>query len=173
MKRAGAIVMRPPTERDYEYLIARLDAWWGGRNIHHLLPRLWFQHFPTTSHVADIEGIPIAFIVGFVSPSAPATGYVHFIGVHPAHRRAGIGRLLYGHFISTVRAMGVHNVRAVTAPVNTASVAFHRSLGFAILPGDTVDDGVPVHTDYDGRGEDRVVFELELAGALEGPPRSG
>ena len=48
-------------------------------------------------------------------------------------------------------------VRAVTAPVNETSIAFHRRIGFA------VSDPVPGH---DGPGQDRVVFRIDLG---EGP----
>jgi RimJ/RimL family protein N-acetyltransferase len=46
-------------------------------------------------------------------------------------------------------------VRAVTAPVNERSVAFHKAIGFEV---ERVDE------DYDGRGEARVLLRKELAG---------
>jgi RimJ/RimL family protein N-acetyltransferase len=45
-------------------------------------------------------------------------------------------------------------VRAVTAPVNKRSVAFHRAMGFQV---ERVDE------DYDGRGQARVLREKDLA----------
>ncbi|MEV4397325.1 hypothetical protein [Nonomuraea sp. NPDC049607] len=53
-------------------------------------------------------------------------------------------------------ADGRDRVKAITSPVNSASVAFHATTGF------TVTGPVP---DHDGPGVDRVVFELRL------PPR--
>lgn len=48
-------------------------------------------------------------------------------------------------------------------PRNSASIAFHARLGFAILPGDAErDNGVAFTRDYDGPGEDRVRFPLTL-----------
>jgi predicted GNAT superfamily acetyltransferase len=46
--------------------------------------------------------------------------------------------------------------------VNTASVAFHAAMGFAVIAGDGEIDGVSVWRDYDGPGEHRVRFEYRL-----------
>jgi hypothetical protein len=46
--------------------------------------------------------------------------------------------------------------------VNKGSIAFHQRMGFAIEPGDTELDGVSVHTNYDGMGENRVLFVKHL-----------
>jgi hypothetical protein len=35
-------------------------------------------------------------------------------------------------------------------------------MGFAVEPGDREVDGVSVHSDYDGPGQDRVCFRMEL-----------
>ena len=43
-------------------------------------------------------------------------------------------------------------------PGDTTSLRFHRSLGFTVVPGDDVVDGVPVHRDHDGPGLHRVLF---------------
>ena len=55
---------------------------------------------------------------------------------------------------TTPAGAGAHTVRAVTSPVNTASIAFHRALGFAVSP---------VEPDYDGPGHDRVCFTRTVA----------
>ena len=64
--------------------------------------------------------------------------------------------------IDAVQARGCRRVRAITSPVNTGSVAFHRRMGFRLEPGDTEADGVPVATGYDGPGQDRVRFIKDL-----------
>jgi hypothetical protein len=53
-------------------------------------------------------------------------------------------------------------VRAVTSPVNTGSVAFHRRMGFRLEDGDAEVGDVPVATGYDGPGQDRVRFVKDL-----------
>ena len=45
-------------------------------------------------------------------------------------------------------------MRCVTSPVNEESVAFHEALGFEVER---------VAQDYDGPGEDRVLFAKRLA----------
>ena len=51
------------------------------------------------------------------------------------------------------RADGRRTVSAVTAPVNSGSVAFHRAMGFTVTG--------PVEG-YDGPGHDKIFFEREL-----------
>jgi len=154
----------PPREPpDHPFLIARVDDWWGGRAVAGMLPHLFFDHFRPTSFVAEQAGAVVGFLIGFVSQTAPANAYVHFVGVDPTIRGAGIGRTPHERFATTVRALGCREINLVTSPKNTASIAFHRRLGFDILPGDAATaDGVAYTRDYDGPGEDRVRFRLWL-----------
>ena len=147
---------------DFAPVIAVIDDWWGGRAMARMLPRLFFDHFTDTSLAADRDGALAGFLVGFVSQSQPGEAYIHFVGVHPGERSQGLGRRLYGTFFDVVRARGCTRVRAVTSPVNTSSVAFHRRMGFRLEPGDAQVDGIPVATGYDGPGQDRVRFVRDL-----------
>ena len=79
---------------------------------------------------------------------------MHFVGVSPDARGSGVGRDLYETFFEAARAHGRQVVRCVTSPVNDASVAFHRALGF---------EPERVAHDYDGPGEDRVLLVRRLA----------
>lgn len=72
--------------------------------------------------------------------------HAHFIGIDPAHRGARLGARLYEHFFQAVKARGCTLVHAVTSPVNTTSVAFHKALGF---------DTVRIASSR-GKGEDRA-----------------
>ena len=93
------IRFRRPTEADHARLVGLVDDWWGGRKVHQLLPRLWFQHFTGTSWVAEDDGGRlVGFLVGFISPDHPDEAYVHMVGTGPNHRRAGLGRTLYERF---------------------------------------------------------------------------
>jgi ribosomal protein S18 acetylase RimI-like enzyme len=169
---------RRPAEDDHGRVLAVLDDWWegqggdrGARQRASLLPRLFFQHFTSTSHVVErADGRLVAFLIGFLSPSAPATAYIHFVGVDPAMRRYGLGRALYQRFFRDAARGGARTVRCITSPVNRTSVAFHTGLGFAVEPGDADVDGVPVRRDYDGPGLDRVCFSRALD---PGPPAAG
>jgi ribosomal protein S18 acetylase RimI-like enzyme len=133
-------------------VIEVVDRWWGGREMAAMLPKLFFVHFRDTSFIAeDDEGLA-GFLCGFRSQTFPGEAYVHFVGVDPARRGSGLGRTLYERFFEAVAPCTI--VRAVTAPVNERSVAFHRALGFEV---ERVDD------DYDGRGQGRVLLVKDLA----------
>ncbi|MBA3414841.1 MAG: GNAT family N-acetyltransferase [Chloroflexia bacterium] len=159
----GELHIRHAEAADYQNLIERVDDWWGGRTMRAMLPRLFFAHFQPTSFVAERGGVVVGFLCGFVSQTAPEITYVHFVGVDPAVRGAGIGQALYVRFGDAARTLGCREVHAVTAPTNAASIAFHRRLGFEALPGDAATaEGVPYTEGYDGPGEDRVRFRLGL-----------
>ena len=138
---------------DYDTIIAVVDDWWG-RPIAGALQRVFLDHFFTTSLIAEGADSGLAgFLVGFPSPADDSRAYIHFVGVDPAERGAGLGRTLYEAFFDAMRAGGRTSVHAVTSPVNVDSIAFHRSLGFEV--------SAPV-ADYDGPGADRVVFSRSL-----------
>ncbi len=143
---------------DYDRVIGRVDAWWGGRPMQAMLPRLFFEHFRDTSLVVEDDGEIVGFLVAFLAQSEPEEAYIHVVGVDPAHRRAGLGRAMYERFFDLARGRARSVVRCVTSPVNRASIAYHAALGFEVEPGDGVVDGVDVHLDHDGPGEHRVRF---------------
>jgi ribosomal protein S18 acetylase RimI-like enzyme len=159
------IVLRRPVEADHPRLIGQVDDWWGGgRKIHPLFPRLWFQYFSGTSWVAeDASGKLVGFLVGFISPDHPDEAYVHLVATSPNHRRSRLGRRLYEQFFEDVRGRGVRRVSAVTWPGNRVSVAFHRAMGFVPSEATGAQNlyGTPAFPDYDGEGDDRVVFMKE------------
>lgn len=155
-------VLRSLREEDYPQVIRVLDDWWGGRQMTNRLPRLFFQHFADTSFAIEEERRVIAFLVGFISQARPGEAYIHFMGVDPACRGRGFGRMLYERFFTAAKERGATSMHCITSPVNKGSVAFHRAMGFDLAPGDTEIDGVPVHADYDGRGGPRVVFLKEI-----------
>lgn len=143
---------------DYDRLVSSIDDWWGGRSVHGLFQRLFVEHFGDTSFVVEDDGEIIGFLVGFLSQSRPDEAYIHFVGVHPAHRRGGLARAMYEHFFELARGRGRSIVRCITSPVNRTSIAYHTSMGFAIEPGTGEVDGFRVHVDHDGPDTDRVCF---------------
>lgn len=156
------ISLRSIRESDHDDVIAVLREWWGGRDMSWLLPRLFFQHFGDTSFAVEEDGRLVGFLVGFVSQAREGEAYIHFVGVSPDRRGSGLGRHLYGLFFEKVRNRGCRKVTCITSPVNVGSIAFHKAMGFALKDSTTKDGGVPVQENYDGQGEDRVVFEREI-----------
>jgi predicted GNAT superfamily acetyltransferase len=145
-----ATQIRPARPADYDRIIAVMDDWWGraGHDVSGILPRLFLDHFHQTSLVAGQGDALAGFLVGFFSPAAREAAYIHAVGVSPSFRAAGLGRALYGSFFELARAHGKLTVRAITSPYNTASITFHRAMGFTVSG--------PV-TGYNGPGRDRVL----------------
>jgi ribosomal protein S18 acetylase RimI-like enzyme len=144
-------VIRHAEPADYPDVIGVIDAWWGGRAMAAMLPKLFFVHFRDTSFVAEEDGRVVGFLCGFRSQTFPDEAYIHFVGVAPERRGRGLGRELYERFFAAVAPRAV--VRAVTSPANERSVAFHRALGFEV---ERIDE------DYDGRGESRGLLKKLL-----------
>jgi ribosomal protein S18 acetylase RimI-like enzyme len=155
--------IRPLTSADHAPIIRVLDDWWGGRHMSDMLPKLFFSHFANTSFAAEVDGNMAGFLVGFFSPTYADEAYIHFVGVNPAHRKLGIGRVLYEQFFVLMRAHSRTVVRCVTSPLNTVSIGFHTRMGFLPEPSATTNpDGVPYAADYDGPGEHRVLFTKRI-----------
>ena len=143
--------------------------WWNGsrtpeqaRELSLLVPPLFLQHFGSTSWIIEDGGQLVGFLIGFHSADHADQAYIHFVGVDPQRRGQGVGRQLYELFFEQARESGRTTVKAITSPRNTASIAYHTALEFTLEPSDTLLDGLPVHTDYDGPGEDRVCFVRRL-----------
>lgn len=146
-------IVRSARPDDYDWIIGVVDEWWG-RPIAGNLPRLFLDHFHGTSFVVEFDGDPVAFLVGFVSPSQPHVGYIHFVGVHPDHRLGGTARDLYRHFFRVAVDAGCTEVHAITGAVNERSIAFHRRMGFTA--SEPIDG-------YDGPGTSLVTFSRPVS----------
>jgi pimeloyl-ACP methyl ester carboxylesterase/ribosomal protein S18 acetylase RimI-like enzyme len=166
----AGFTLRAVNESDHARVMDVMVEWWGGRDIRGLLPRLFFQHFNDTSFIVEKpalsdpeprsvskgegDGVLVAFLIGFISQSEPHAAYIHFVGVHPEHRRSGLGRALYQRFFELARARGAREVLSITAPAEgTGSIAFHTRLGFV------ASGPIP---DHDGPGDGRVTFKKRI-----------
>ena len=155
------ITFRRPTEGDYAAMVRVVDDWWGGRDMQWLLPRLWLQHFSSTSWLAESgDGQLAGFLVGFLSQDQADTAYCRLIATNPNLRRQGLARDLYERFFADARAAGRSRVMAITWPGNRTSIAFHRSLGFEVDSGPGTQNlyGTPAYPGYDFDREDRTVL---------------
>ncbi len=155
-------IFRRPIPDDWQRVVGAMPQWWDGRDLRALLPKVFFEHFRSTSLLVEHEDRLVGFLVGFFCPDHADEAYVHLVGVAPEWRRVGLGRELYRRFCALVSAEGRAVVRAVTAPVNKGSIAFHTALGFSVLPGDDEIDGVAVTTDRGPHGDYLVRFQLFL-----------
>ncbi|MBO1511031.1 GNAT family N-acetyltransferase [Metabacillus bambusae] len=147
------MITRNIKEEDYYKVINVLNDWWGGRQMTHLLPRLFFEHFQPTSFIVEDENeVLSAFLIGFVSQTHLNEAYIHFVGVNPKDRKNGLARELYELFFTKVIGLGCNTVRCITSPVNEGSISFHISMGFS----------VSLSTDYAGLGQDCILFSKSI-----------
>ncbi len=144
--------IRHVCDEDYPHVIGVLNDWWGGREMTHLLPRLFFEHFQPTSFVIEDENHLQAFLIGFVSQTNPNKAYIHFVGVHPKSRKKGYARKLYQLFFSTIEKLGCKQITCITSSGNEGSIQFHKSMGFT----------VSLSKDYAAEGQDRILFAKNI-----------
>ena len=77
---AGLALLRsagfsPPGD-DAHLRCAGVNAWWGGRDMAPMLPKLFFLHFEGTSFVAENDdGTLAAFLIGFLSQTDDEEAY--------------------------------------------------------------------------------------------------
>jgi predicted GNAT superfamily acetyltransferase len=154
--------IRPIEAADFHLVAPVIDEWWGGRPMRSALHTVFFEHFTTTSFAVGLPGEVQAFLLGFQSPAQPNVGYIHFVGIDPSQRGCGLGRLLYEHFFSTLRALGCDQAQCITSPANSGSISFHQAMGFEILPGSGQVNGVPVILNHAGDGLHHVFFRKFL-----------
>ncbi|MCD4674838.1 MAG: GNAT family N-acetyltransferase [Desulfobacula sp.] len=151
-----------PKESDHPRIISVMKGWWKGRDLTHALPRLFLIHFKSTSFIVEHDEKLIGFLIGFFSPDHLDQGYIHFAGVHPDFQGKGLGKKLYFLFFKKCLKENRTLVRSCTSPVNKGSIAFHKRLGFQIIPSDQSIDDVPVSLDYSKPGDTKVLFKKIL-----------
>jgi GNAT superfamily N-acetyltransferase len=156
--------VRRITKQDFDRIVEVIDHWWGGP-IGTFAHPIFFYELGGQALVVEKSGEMIGFLLGFVvhagdlpeptpraGADAPITGYVHLVGIHPDHRRQGVGRLLYQRFTEACKTAGCARMKAITPFGNEGSIRFHAALGWEIQEID----------DYAGPGRRRVVFNKLL-----------
>lgn len=148
------------TKEDFDQVLAEFDQFWEHDRtiaLHH--PTIVYE-FGNSSFVIRQGKMVLAYLFGFLSQTEPV-GYVHLLSVRRGFRRQGLANRLYAHFEQFARSRGCTRLKAITSPINTLSIDFHRSVG--MLPsGEPNSQGLPVVKDYAGPGRDRVVFIKEI-----------
>jgi GNAT superfamily N-acetyltransferase len=145
---------RPLEKRDYDLIVQVIDRWWGGPTSALAHPIFFYELGEMARIVEDEGGVVVGFLLGFIakSNSDGDVGYVHLVGIHPDHRRRGVGRLLYEAFEQDCMKAGVKRMKAITTIGNEGSQLFHQVMGW---------DMVEVE-DYAGPGRARIVFSKQF-----------
>jgi GNAT superfamily N-acetyltransferase len=113
---------------------------------------MFFYEFGEHALIAEQDGQVIGFLFGVMVPGPSATGYVHLVGIHPDHRRRGVGKRLYAQFNERCQGAGMKRIKSLASSGHEGPVRFHESMGF---------ESTEV-ADYAGPGRSRVVFVKEL-----------
>jgi GNAT superfamily N-acetyltransferase len=145
---------RPLEKRDYDLIVQVIDRWWGGPTSALAHP-IFFYELGEMARIVEDNGVVVGFLLGFIARSSRDgdVGYVHLVGIHPDHRRRGVGRLLYSAFEQDCIKAGVERMKAITTIGNEGSQQFHHVLGW---------DMVEIE-DYAGPGRARIVFSKQFA----------
>jgi len=136
---------------DFDRIVEVIDHWWGGP-ISTFAHPIFFYELGDMALVVEEDGTMIGFLLGFVAHGRERTGYVHLVGIHPDHRRKGVGRQLYAKFTEAAVAAGCTRLKAITTTGNEGSLRFHVAQGWQAQEID----------DYAGPSRKRIVFTKEL-----------
>lgn len=145
------MIIRGINKGDFDYIVSVLDRWWGGPSGERAHPIFFYEH-GDMALIAEDNGEVLGFLLGLLAPTQPPTAYVHLVGIHPDHRRRGVGKDLYEHFAKRAKEAGARRIKAITTVGNEGSIRFHEALGFAVHED----------PDYAGPGRSRVVFTKDL-----------
>ncbi len=145
---------------DYDQIVTHIDEFWGSDRTLSFHHPMFVSEFGNTTFVIRNGTEVAAYLFGFFSQSRP-TAYIHLVGTRKYHRKKGLARKLYAHFISIALNQGCTKIKAITTPGNKDSIAFHQSLGFEMV-GKPNRAGTIVVKNYSGLEQDRVVFIMNL-----------
>jgi len=147
----GETVLRTVTVPDLAVILGELgDFWQEGRDMGFLHQALYVHEFGETSVLAEQDGRILGYLLGFLAPAGH--GYIHAVGVRAEARGRGLGRLMYERFAAVAGQRGARSLKAITAPENTGSRAFHAAVGFS----EELVEG------YSPSGGARIVFRRSL-----------
>jgi GNAT superfamily N-acetyltransferase len=122
--------LRNVTIPDLRTILEELDDFWGvERDMAFLHQALYVHEFGETSVLAERDGRIVGYLLGFVSPDGD--GYIHAVAVRREARGQGLGGRMYERFAQLVSGRGAHRLKAITAPENAGSRAFHEAMGFS------------------------------------------
>jgi GNAT superfamily N-acetyltransferase len=152
------------SKEDFDQILTDFGQFWDSDRTVALHHPILIYEFGNSAYIVRHDSKVIAYLFGFLSQTEPA-GYIQLIAVRQAYRKQGLGKMLYRHFEQYAVEQGCRRLKAITSPINTLSISFHRSIG--MMPtGEPDQQGIPVIKDYSGPGKDRVVFTKDIGRSL-------
>ena len=149
------------TIKDFNEIISNISDFWGSDRTLHLHQSFLIHEFGNTAFIIKDKGNVIAYLFGFLSQTQNLA-YVHLISVREKYQKHGLGKMLYDNFIEIAKSQNIHKIKAITKPINTKSINFHKNkIGMSLL-GEPNENGINVIKNYSGMNEDRVVFEKQI-----------
>lgn len=142
--------IREMNKADFNYITSVMDRWWGGPGGQRADPHFFYE-LGDSALVAERQGDLAGFLLGFVATNT-GVGYIHLVGIHPDHRRQGVGQELYETFAKRCAEAGAKSLKAISPVGDEGAVRFHEALGFS-------HEKV---ADYAGPGRSRVVYSRGL-----------
>ena len=131
MAETADVILREVGIPDLAAILAELEDFWGSeRDMGFLHQALYVHEFGETSVLAERDGRILGYLLGFVGQDG--TGYIHAVAVRREARGDGLARRMYERFEGRVSDRGAYQLKAITAPENRGSRAFHEALGFAV-----------------------------------------
>ncbi|WP_243422428.1 GNAT family N-acetyltransferase [Micromonospora globispora] len=143
----GDPYVKPRTESDY-WLYAKL--------------------FSSTTPLTFIDGQLVGVIVAFRSQDNPSEIYVQDVMVRPNFRRRGVATELLNSVIAQGQAWDCRRLFLTSEPENNAAHVAWLSYGFENLPGNMIERGVQVQSDYKGPGKHRAIYEYRIVSPSRG-----
>jgi ribosomal protein S18 acetylase RimI-like enzyme len=149
------------TKDDFNEIIRDISDFWGSDRTLHLHQPFLIYEFGNTAFVIRDKGIVVAYLFGFFSQTKNQA-YIHLIGVREKYQRRGLGKLLYDNFIEIAKSHKIHEIKAITKPINTKSINFHTKKIGMTMAGEPDENGINVVKNYSGINNDRVVFIKDI-----------
>ena len=125
----GEIKVRRFEPRDFSEAM-ELDVEAGGDHDPYLLT-FFFENYPTTFLVAEVDGRIAGMVLGF--RQSPLEGRVFWLAVRSGLRERGVGRRLMTELLEIFRRLGVIFVILEARAGNKSAQRLYLDLGFEIV----------------------------------------
>jgi L-2,4-diaminobutyric acid acetyltransferase len=89
---------------------------------------LWCRDFGATSVVAEIDGVVVGFVTGYLRPQESDVLFIWQVAVDRGFRGRGIGVKMLDRLVYEVAGQGISKLETTVSPDNEASLAMFASL---------------------------------------------